>query len=423
MRSFFKGKSILLLGFSGILIGLKHIFYPENPTLSGAICFAAVLGIVILSALPYKKRRELSLFYLACLLLALSLASLFGHLSGLESLYGLAHFTRMSWPAALCFLAIALLAVGTLRKKIFYDIVGFSFLIGSLFSLIVFYLLTASHLATSIFPWLSFIMIYVLAFGVTTYIRRGRETRKLLVMQKKNLEQMNQDLEEFTHLVSHELRSPLNLLRDAVVQVQEERLGSLNAEQKKFLDITVRAIRRLVSTTTDILDLAKIENRKMHLHKQRFDLIRLAEDLADSFRLSAADKKIELRTHFSAPELPVYADEAKISRVLINFLTNALKYVEKGFIELRILLHSDKAVEVSVVDSGIGIPAPFLPRVFSKFEQFAATRSQRDLGTGLGLALSKEIIELHGGSVGVESELGKGSRFYFVLPMNTKGGE
>ncbi|MBX7149836.1 CHASE domain-containing protein [bacterium] len=259
------------------------------------------------------------------------------------------------------------------------------------------------------FTWLSFALVFALSFILAAYIRREMYIRE-------NLKEKNRDLEQFTHIVSHELRNPLTLLKESVSQIYQGYAGELNVQQKKFLEITLRSIQRLVKSTSELLDVAKIEEGKEDLHLSEFDLVEVAHDIIGTFQVAAESRKIAIKESYSQPKIMVKADENKISRVITNFLTNAFKYTKQGYVEIAIAT-TPKEVTLSITDTGSGIPAEFIPRVFSKFEQFSGNPHARDLGTGLGLALCKEIIQLHGGHVGVESTVGKGSRFYFTFPL------
>lgn len=264
------------------------------------------------------------------------------------------------------------------------------------------------------FAWVSFGLVFILSFVITALMHRQIRTQIDLEKRGEELKKLNFNLEKFTHILSHELRNPLSVLKEPVAMVLEGKMGPLNGEQTRVLNITLRAINRIMTTATALLDLARMDSGKDPIHKTPFDLGGLIREMADTFGIATAGQKIELKQDVPEPPVTINADMIKISRVINNLMSNALKHTRQGSITLS--LHTGPtAVEVSVQDTGSGIPPEYLPRLFNRFEQ--ADDAKRDLGTGLGLVLSKEIVEEHGGKIGVESTLGQGSRFYFTLPL------
>lgn len=235
------------------------------------------------------------------------------------------------------------------------------------------------------------------------------ERHKLLALKDK-----------FVNIVSHELRTPLTALRETVAQVYEGLLGPVNDSQKEFLEMTLSAVDRMNRTSSELLDLARMESGKEELNKEPFDLMALAKEIMNQFSASAQKKNLELNRAFASDSsLTVSANRDKIARVFINLLNNALKFTEAGVIEIAVKDRGDE-VESSVRDTGIGITAEDLPKVFDKFEQFGKKNKTSDQGSGLGLSISREIITLHRGKIWVESEPGKGSRFAFTLPKDER---
>jgi signal transduction histidine kinase len=250
--------------------------------------------------------------------------------------------------------------------------------------------------------------------------------RKLQEEELKNLyrelEHKNERLKELDNLksefvanVSHELRTPLVPMRESVSQIAEGLLGEINERQKKFLHIALRNIDRMIRLINDLLDMSKIEAGKMEFIKEPVDLASLAENVANSFLAQAVVKGLAIKGEFSAGLSPAYIDRDKITQVFTNLINNAIKFTEKGRIIVAIYPKGDY-LECSITDTGCGIAAQELPRVFGKFEQFGRIKFG---GTGLGLAISKSIIELHRGQISVESSLGQGTKFIFTLPKYT----
>jgi signal transduction histidine kinase len=224
---------------------------------------------------------------------------------------------------------------------------------------------------------------------------------------------------DFVSNVSHELRTPLTSIRESIGLVLEGITGSVTEKQMKFLLIAKRNTERLTNLINDLLDLAKIEAGKIEIRKRSINLINLAKEAMESFRSQAEEKKISLESSFS-PSLPnIYADPDRITQVFNNLMSNALKFTsEGGKIRVGAKLSSEpKFVEVSVRDTGVGIASQDLEKIFARFARLEIPLPERAPGTGLGLAIVKEIIDLHQGKVWTESEPGKGSAFYFTLPV------
>ena len=226
--------------------------------------------------------------------------------------------------------------------------------------------------------------------------------------------------DHFVNIASHDLRSPLAVLRETLSQIREGLLGPVPPKQLKFLQLALKSADRLNRTTTELLDLAKIEVGRTKMKKANFDLIALAKEIVNEFNIAAAKKNLKLSCRFEGGSgLTVRADRDAIARVLINLLSNALEFTEAGSIEVAVKGLGDR-VEASVCDTGTGIAKEDLPKVFNKFEQFGKKKKASEGGSGLGLSICKEIVALHRGEISVESELGKGSRFVFTLPKDQR---
>lgn len=243
--------------------------------------------------------------------------------------------------------------------------------------------------------------------GLVRSLTHSLERHKLLAMRDR-----------FVNMASHELRSPLAVLRETVGQIHEGLLGAVNESQKEFLKMALSATDRLNRTTTELLDLAQMEAGKSELKKESFDLIALVKEIVGEFNAAAAKKHLKLSCHVpNVSRLTLSADRDAITRVYVNLLSNALKFTETGAIEVMVKDLGER-VESSVRDTGAGIAGEDLPKVFNKFEQFGKKNKASGEGNGLGLSISKEIITLHKGEISAESELGKGSRFVFTLPKD-----
>ncbi len=233
--------------------------------------------------------------------------------------------------------------------------------------------------------------------------------------ERKRLEHLKN---EFVSTVSHELRTPMTIIREGVSQVVDGLLGSINEEQKQFLNISLGAIDRLTRIVNDLLDFSKIESGKVELKKEHVDLTKLAQDVISNFHSRAQELGLEICFEPSSPKLELYLDRDKAIQIFINLIGNALKFTDTGLITISIT-DREKMVECSVKDTGRGISARDLPHVFGKFQQFSREAGPGEKGTGLGLAICKGLVELHGGAITVSSELGSGTTFTFSFPKYT----
>lgn len=222
---------------------------------------------------------------------------------------------------------------------------------------------------------------------------------------------LNSKKDEFIGLASHELKTPLTSI-SGYLQILERTLSE--DKNKKFVNKTILQVNKLTSLVSDLLDVSKIEAGKLQLAKEMFDIrfvLNEAIELIDHSNVSAT---ITLDTEIDS--LPVYGDPQRIEQVVINFLTNAIKYSPSNS-EVKVsLISTDNEVLVGVKDSGIGISEEMRSKVFSRFYRVEGL-SPHMSGLGIGLYLSKEIIERHDGKIWVESELDKGSTFWFSLPL------
>ena len=223
---------------------------------------------------------------------------------------------------------------------------------------------------------------------------------------------------EFISTVSHELRTPLSITREGISLVLDKIPGKINKKQGKILSIAKNNIDRLARIISSLLDISKIESGKVELKKGSVNIKSLIEQVASSFKSKIKEKGLELKVSVPQEEIEVYAEGDKIIEVLTNLLGNALKFTEKGYLEVSAKELEDE-IECTVKDTGIGISIEDLPKAFGKFQQFGRVDSEGEKGTGLGLSISKGIIEAHHGKIRVESTLGEGSKFIFTLPKYT----
>jgi signal transduction histidine kinase len=230
------------------------------------------------------------------------------------------------------------------------------------------------------------------------------------------LEAASRHKSEFLANMSHELRTPLNAIIGFSEVLTERMFGELNEKQDEYLKDIYASGQHLLSLINDILDLSKIEAGRMELELSDFHLPNAIENALILVRERANRRGIRLGSTIDERLGAVGGDERKVKQVLLNLLSNALKFTpEGGRIDVGARLH-DHVAEVSVTDTGIGIAPADQEAVFEEFRQVGAADKKAE-GTGLGLALSRKFIELHGGKIWVKSEPGRGSTFTFTLPV------
>jgi two-component system, NtrC family, sensor kinase len=231
------------------------------------------------------------------------------------------------------------------------------------------------------------------------------------------LEAASRHKSEFLANMSHELRTPLNAIIGFSEILAEKMFGDVNEKQTEYLQDILESGRHLLSLINDILDLSKIEAGRMELELSEFDLPQAIDNALTLVRERASRRGIRLGSTVDERLGKIDGDERKVKQVLLNLLSNALKFThEGGRIDVGARLHGDMA-EVSVADTGVGIAPEDQAAVFEEFRQ-VGTADKKAEGTGLGLALSRKFIELHGGRIWVTSQLGAGSTFTFTLPLS-----
>jgi signal transduction histidine kinase len=235
---------------------------------------------------------------------------------------------------------------------------------------------------------------------------------------KSAAEQANIAKSDFLANMSHELRTPLNSVIGFSEVLQDQLYGPLNEKQQKHVNNIHINGKHLLSLINDILDLTKVESGKMELDLNNFPLVESLKESQMLLRGKAMKCGIDINLHF-APEadISIVADQRKLKQIMFNLLSNALKFTKSGGrVDVSVRIDGD-FIEISVVDTGIGIKVEDLPKLFQAFTQLESVYTKEFQGTGLGLSLTRKLVELHGGRIWAESEYGKGSRFCFTLPI------
>lgn len=236
-----------------------------------------------------------------------------------------------------------------------------------------------------------------------------------LLRAKEELERAAKFKDQFLSTMSHELRTPLNAVLGFSDLLTEERYGPLNERQQRYVKHIHTGGKHLLTLINDILDLSKIEAGRLQLAIDSVPLATSFSEVTDTMR-PLADKKSHLLLHRAPPSLSVRADGTRLKQILMNLMGNAIKFTpEGGKIELAARRVGD-FVRIEVRDSGPGIPPEEQQRIFDAFYRLRRSEKAAE-GTGLGLAITQRLVQLHGGELGVESEVGSGSCFYFTLPV------
>jgi PAS domain S-box-containing protein len=244
-----------------------------------------------------------------------------------------------------------------------------------------------------------------------------------LTIKNEQLEARNREVEranrlknEFLASMSHELRTPLHTIIGFSELLGEQLEGPLGEKQQRFVGHILQDARHLLELINEILDISKIESGRLELKREPFDFSQCVEEVLAGIRHQAATKNITLenknRFHDS-----LYADRLRVKEILYNLLSNAVKFTPEGGRVWVEAFREGDSLHVSVCDTGIGIPEKEHPSIFEKFYQVGDARGGTREGTGLGLPITKHLVELHGGTINVESRPGQGSSFRLTFPL------
>ena len=242
--------------------------------------------------------------------------------------------------------------------------------------------------------------------------------------EQKETEQKLRELDrlksEFVSMVSHELRTPLTSIGGYLEMLVDGDAGDINEEQNEYLEIIQRNTKRLSALINDLLDVTRIESGRIELKKQQLDIHEIIQVVSESMRPHIEEKHQTLDVDLPSSLPEIYGDVDRVTQVLINFVSNASKYTPKnGQLAIKVDTRKD-FVRISVIDNGIGLSPEELKKLFTRFFRADNLTTREVGGTGLGLWISRSLVEMHGGVVTVESEKKKGSMFSFTLPVNTK---
>ena len=260
---------------------------------------------------------------------------------------------------------------------------------------------------------LYFLLALVIALlGLLAGHQLIRDMIQRLVEANTKLAQLNNQQAAFVSNVAHEFRSPLTVFKGALDNLADGLYGSLTADQSEPVRMCQKEVNRLTRLVTDLLDLSRIEAGKLPMARQDVVLQEILHAVAQLYGGLLKQRGLRLTLDLPAAPVCLVGDRDRLEQVFINLLSNAIKFTEHGGVTMR-LTQADGACQVEVADTGPGIAAADLQRVFDKFERVG---TQAEEGSGLGLPIARDIVELHHGHIWVESRVGQGSRFIVKLP-------
>ena len=250
-----------------------------------------------------------------------------------------------------------------------------------------------------------------------------RSIQVKLEQSNETLQRKNEEIQNFYHTLSHELKTPLTSTREFISIVMDGLAGPLTDTQREYLGIARDSCNQLRVCINDLIDATRVETGKLAIHLQPTSLRHLIQQVVTTMKSAAAEKKITLAQELEPdlPDLPL--DPNRMTQVITNLLNNAIKYTPPGG-EVLVEAHGRAAepelIQVSVRDTGCGVPRHEQARIFDRLYQVKTGDATTEQGVGLGLYLCRELVQLHGGRIWVESDLGKGSTFAFVLPKSAR---
>jgi PAS domain S-box-containing protein len=257
---------------------------------------------------------------------------------------------------------------------------------------------------------------FVLDITERKHVDALRERSAELEAENRRIQEASRLKGEFLANMSHELRTPLNAITGFAELLLDRDVAPDSPEHDEFLHDILTAGLHLQRLISDVLDLAKIEAGNLQFHPESIDVGQVIDEVCGVLRSVATERQVEIRTDVSVGNVTL--DPGRLKQVLYNYLSNALKFSEPGAtVEVHAAAEPDDNFRIEVIDHGIGIDPSDIARLFREFQQLESGTAKRHQGTGLGLALTKRLVEAQGGTVGVSSQLGQGSCFFAVLPL------
>ncbi len=250
-------------------------------------------------------------------------------------------------------------------------------------------------------------------------LRRQNEELEQQQLVNERLRQIDKLKDEFLANTSHELRTPLHGIVGIIESLMDGAAGPPSAEMRNNFQMIIASGKRLTSLVSDILDFSTLKTHMLELDQRPVDLHTLTDVVMQLSKSLIAGEALVLKNEIAPTLAAVAGDENRIQQIMHNLISNAIKFTESGKVTVFAEQHGD-TIKIAVVDTGIGIPADQLDRIFQSFEQVDTSMAREYGGVGLGLNITRQLVELHGGRIWVESEPGKGTRFVFTLPVSSE---
>jgi len=251
-----------------------------------------------------------------------------------------------------------------------------------------------------------------------------RDLKDALLKANEEIDKLSRIKSDFISIISHELRTPLTSIKESVSLVLDGVTGSISEEQKKFLTISKNNIERLAKIITDILDMSKLEAGRIIMHKRKLNINEIIKDVYNATKIAAEQKNMEFSLSLGESVELTWLDPDRIGQVLKNLISNAIKFNrDNGKIKISSSKENIKGrgfIKVTVEDNGMGISKEEIEKLFSNLSPLDASMTRKHSGAGLSMAISKGILELHGGDIWVMSEPDTGSKFIFTIPVYKK---
>jgi signal transduction histidine kinase len=445
------------LGIDQLL--LRHRPDPSGFGLAGRMSPITATDFILLAAalllLDVRVRgRARPSPWLALAASLISLTALLGYFYGVTSLYAITAYATMALHSGICGLALGLAILFARPEHGFMRVIAADSPSGALTRRLLPFIvvvpvvlgwLRLAGLRAGLYD-LSFgvalvVICNVVVMGTLTCINASRLNRSELVQRRARLETEemrtravaleaeNRRVQEVTRLksafvanMSHELRTPLNAIIGFAALMRKDRSGTLSLEYQEYLDDILTSSRHLLQLIDDVLDPAKVEAGKMELRPVPVSLAAVSQEVVDVVRALAAAKRLRIDVSVDPRAASAVTDPQRLKQILYNYLSNAIKFTQEGGrVTLRVAPEGPDRFRLDVEDSGIGIASEHVGKLFTEFQQLDTNVPKPRQGTGLGLALTRQIVEAQGGRVEVQSVPGKGSTFSAVLPRDAEG--
>jgi PAS domain S-box-containing protein len=253
--------------------------------------------------------------------------------------------------------------------------------------------------------------------GILRDISERKQAEAEIAATTRELEAASKLKSEFLANMSHELRTPLNAIIGFTQLMHDGKVGPVSPQHREYMGDILNSSKHLLELINDVLDLAKIEAGKMDFTREPIDLRKLITEVTSILHSLTASKRLTMGVEVAPAVEHVTSDPAKLKQILYNYLSNAIKFTpDEGSVTIRALAEGTEYFRLQVEDTGIGIQAEQMGKLFGEFQQLDVGAAKKHQGTGLGLALTKKLVEAQGGRVGARSEPGRGSAFYAILP-------